>query len=94
MLDDLNELRTLQQVLANGSLTGAARSLGVSLAVVSKRLATLERRTGVRLVNRTTRSLSPRRRGSVCWSRSTVRWRRSGRERNCWRPVATSRSER
>jgi DNA-binding transcriptional LysR family regulator len=59
MLDDLNELRTLQQVLACGSLTGAARSLGVSLAVVSKRLATLERRTGVRLVNRTTRSLSP-----------------------------------
>lgn len=58
MLDDLNELRTLQQVLACGSLTAAARTLGVSLAVVSKRLATLERRTGVRLVNRTTRSLS------------------------------------
>lgn len=59
MLDDLNELRTLQQVLSHGSLTGAARTLGVSLAVVSKRLATLEKRTGVRLVNRTTRSLSP-----------------------------------
>lgn len=59
MLDDLNELRTLQQVLACGSLTAAARTLGVSLAVVSKRLATLERRTGVRLVNRTTRNLSP-----------------------------------
>ena len=59
MLDDLNELRTLQQVLAHGSLTGASRALGVSLAVVSKRLATLEKRTGVRLVNRTTRSLSP-----------------------------------
>lgn len=59
MLDDLNELRTLQQVLLCGSLTAAARTLGVSLAVVSKRLATLERRTGVRLVNRTTRSLSP-----------------------------------
>lgn len=59
MLDDLNELRTLQQVLAQGSLTGAARVLGVSLAVVSKRLATLEKRTGVRLVNRTTRRLSP-----------------------------------
>lgn len=59
MLDDLNELRTLQQVLACGSLTAAARSLGVSLAVVSKRIATLERRTGVRLVNRTTRNLSP-----------------------------------
>lgn len=59
MLDDLNELRTLQQVLGHGSLTGAARALGVSLAVVSKRLATLEKRSGVRLVNRTTRSLSP-----------------------------------
>lgn len=59
MLTDLNELRTLQQVLVHGSLTGASRSLGVSLAVVSKRLATLEKRTGVRLVNRTTRSLSP-----------------------------------
>lgn len=58
MLDDLNELRTLQKVLAHGSLTGASRALGVSLAVVSKRLATLERRAGVRLVNRTTRSLS------------------------------------
>ncbi|SEN47441.1 DNA-binding transcriptional regulator, LysR family [Sphingomonas gellani] len=59
MLDDLNELRTFQQVLAHGSLTGAARAMGVSLAVVSKRLATLEKRTGVRLVNRTTRNLSP-----------------------------------
>lgn len=59
MLDDLNELRTFEQVLAQGSLTGAARALGISLAVVSKRLATLERRTGVRLVNRTTRALAP-----------------------------------
>ncbi len=58
MLDDLNELRTFRQVLAHGSLTGAGRAMGVSLAVVSKRLATLEKRVGVRLVNRTTRSLS------------------------------------
>ncbi len=41
-----------------GSLSAAARTLGVSLAVVSKRLATLEGRVGLRLVNRTTRSLS------------------------------------
>jgi DNA-binding transcriptional LysR family regulator len=59
MLDDLNELRTFQRVLALGSLSAAARDLGVGLAVVSKRLATLERRTGVRLINRTTRRLSP-----------------------------------
>jgi LysR family transcriptional activator of dmlA len=59
MLDDLNELRTFQSVLARGSLSAAARDLGVGLAVVSKRLTTLERRTGVRLINRTTRRLSP-----------------------------------
>lgn len=64
MLDDLNELRTFHQVLAQGSLTGAARALGVSLAVVSKRLRSLERRTGVRLVNRTTRNLSPTEEGA------------------------------
>lgn len=58
MLDDLNELRTLQRILARGSLSAAARDLRVSLAVVSKRLASLERRAGARLVNRTTRSLS------------------------------------
>ncbi|TCL64697.1 LysR family transcriptional regulator [Rhizobium sp. BK251] len=64
MLDDLNELKTFQKILAEGSLSGAARALGTSLAVVSKRLATLERRTGVRLVNRTTRSLSPTEEGA------------------------------
>lgn len=59
MLDDLNELKTFRAILAEGSLSAAARRLGVTLAVVSKRLATLETRAGVRLVNRTTRALSP-----------------------------------
>lgn len=59
MLDDLNELRTLRAIVSAGSLSAAGRALGVSLAVVSKRLTTLERRAGLRLVNRTTRSLSP-----------------------------------
>lgn len=59
MLDDLNELRTLRAIVAAGSLSAAGRALGVSLAVVSKRLSTLEGRVGLRLVNRTTRTLSP-----------------------------------
>ena len=58
MLDDLNELRTFERILNLGSLSAAARDLGVSVAVASKRLANLERRTGVRLIQRTTRSLS------------------------------------
>jgi len=58
MLDDLNELKTFRAILAAGSLSGAARDLGISLQVASKRLAMLEQRAGVRLVNRTTRTLS------------------------------------
>jgi len=58
MLDDLNELRTFQRILVCGSLSAAARDLGVGLAVVSKRLMALERRAGQRLINRTTRTLS------------------------------------
>src|SRR5579875_1265850 len=64
MLDDLNELRTFRAILAEGSLSAAARRLGVTLAVVSKRLATLEGRTGVRLIHRTTRALSPTEEGA------------------------------
>ena len=46
------------KVVQAGSLSAAARELGVSPAVVSRTLAGLEARLGVRLVNRTTRSLS------------------------------------
>ncbi|MCC6921304.1 MAG: LysR family transcriptional regulator [Alphaproteobacteria bacterium] len=59
MLDDLDELRTFARILARGSLSAAARDLNVGLAVVSKRLASLERRAGHRLIQRTTRRLSP-----------------------------------
>ena len=42
----------------SGSLSGAARELGISTAAVSKRLAQMEARLGVPLVNRTTRRMS------------------------------------
>jgi DNA-binding transcriptional LysR family regulator len=45
------------RVVATGSLSAAARELSLSAAMVSRRLAALESRLGVRLVNRTTRSL-------------------------------------
>jgi DNA-binding transcriptional LysR family regulator len=41
-----------------GSLSGAARELGISTAAVSKRLSQMETRLGVPLVNRTTRRMS------------------------------------
>jgi len=56
--DSLYEMSVFAKVVASGSLSAAARDLGVSTAVVSRRLAALEARLGVRLVNRTTRRLA------------------------------------
>jgi len=58
MLDDINELRTFISVAAAGSLSAAARDMDLALSVVSKRLAALERRTGTRLIARSTRRLA------------------------------------
>ncbi|MBJ6120804.1 LysR family transcriptional regulator [Sphingomonas mollis] len=45
-------------VVASGSLSAAARVRSISPAMVSKRLARLEARLGVRLIHRTTRKLA------------------------------------
>jgi DNA-binding transcriptional LysR family regulator len=58
MADALQEMAVFAKVVAAGSLSAAARELGSSPAVVSRRLAALESRLGVRLVNRTTRTLN------------------------------------
>jgi DNA-binding transcriptional LysR family regulator len=57
MADALGEMSIFSKVVAAGSLSAAAKELGLSTAVVSRRLASLESRLGVRLINRTTRSL-------------------------------------
>lgn len=46
------------KVVETGSLSAAARALGMSPAMVSKRLARLEAKLGVRLAHRTTRALT------------------------------------
>lgn len=46
------------QVADAGSFAAAARSLGISAAAVSKNVASLEQALGVRLMNRTTRTLN------------------------------------
>jgi DNA-binding transcriptional LysR family regulator len=58
MADALQEMAVFSKVVAAGSLSAAARELGLSPALVSRRLAALESRLGVRLINRTTRSLN------------------------------------
>jgi LysR family transcriptional regulator, transcriptional activator for dmlA len=51
------DLGFFSTLAASGSLTAAARELGLTPAAVSKRLAQMEQRAGVPLVNRTTRRM-------------------------------------
>jgi DNA-binding transcriptional LysR family regulator len=53
-----SDLAFFAAVVREGSLSAAARELDVSPPAVSKRLAQLERRLGVRLLHRTTRRIS------------------------------------
>jgi DNA-binding transcriptional LysR family regulator len=58
-VDHLDDLSLFLRVLDQGSISAAARSLDLSVAVASQRLQRLERRLGVRLLQRTTRRLHP-----------------------------------
>src|SRR5258708_21978343 len=58
---DMDRFRTMEsfvRVIRAGSFTVAANQLGLSRALVSRHIGELETRLGVRLLNRTTRSLS------------------------------------
>ncbi|ANK86204.1 LysR family transcriptional regulator protein [Rhizobium sp. N1314] len=54
---DLNDIVVFARVVEAGSFTAAARLLAMPKTTVSRRIAALEREVGVRLLQRTTRSL-------------------------------------
>ena len=55
MMRDLNDLSFFAAVVANGGFSAAGRALAVPKSRVSRRVAALEARLGVRLVERSTR---------------------------------------
>ncbi len=57
-MDRLQELAVLRAIADEGSLAGAARKLSLSPPAVTRALAALESRAGVRLIERTTRRLA------------------------------------
>jgi DNA-binding transcriptional LysR family regulator len=58
MLDRLTGLEVFARVAGAGSLSAAARAMGMSQTMVTKHVAALESRLGVKLFHRTTRRLS------------------------------------
>lgn len=57
-MDDLRRMAIFSHVVETRSFSAAARRLGIARSAVSRHIALLERSVGVRLLNRTTRSLS------------------------------------
>ncbi|WP_293813646.1 LysR family transcriptional regulator [uncultured Aquitalea sp.] len=57
-MSDLSDLAFFARLVQCGSLSAAARTLGVTPPAISRRLAALEQRLGVRLLHRTTRTLA------------------------------------
>lgn len=55
---DLNEMAIFAHVVEAGSFTGAAKNLELPKSTISRKITQLEERLGVRLIQRTTRSLS------------------------------------
>ncbi|MES2248457.1 MAG: LysR family transcriptional regulator [Pseudomonadota bacterium] len=70
-MDGLDLIKTFREVAFRRSFSRAALSLGMSKATVSRDVAELEARSGVRLLNRSTRSLSLTDAGEVLLERST-----------------------
>lgn len=67
---DMNTLRAFVRTVERGSVTGAARDLALSQPAVTKHLRQLENRTGVRLFERTARSVRPTAQGLALYEAS------------------------
>ncbi len=68
-MDALQGLRVFRRVVEVGSFVGAADRLNLSTATVSKHVMHIERRVGIRLLNRNTRALSLTEAGRVYFER-------------------------
>ncbi len=69
-MDRLTEMGAFVQVVDHGGFTEAARRMGLSKSAVSKHVSALEVRLAVRLLNRTTRRVSPTEVGLAYYDRA------------------------
>jgi DNA-binding transcriptional LysR family regulator len=66
-MQDLNELLFFAEVVDHGGFAAAGRALNLPKSRLSRRVAELEARLGVRLLHRTTRKLSLTEAGELCY---------------------------
>lgn len=66
---DLNDMIIFARVVDAGSISGAAREIGQPKSTISRRIKQLEENLGVRLLQRTTRSLKLTELGAVFYER-------------------------
>jgi len=71
-VDRLDELAIFVRIVEESSLIRAARRLRRSAPAVTRALAALETRLGVRLIDRTTRRLAPTEAGRVLYDRARI----------------------
>lgn len=82
MLDQITGMQVFARVATLGSLSGAARALGVSQTMATKHVAAIEERLGVKLLYRTTRKITLTELGggiSRASSASSPNWRKRRR---------------
>lgn len=67
-----DDMHCFVEVVKHGNFTKAARALGISKQLVSRRIIALEARLGVRLLQRTTRKLSATETGKLFFERAQL----------------------
>jgi DNA-binding transcriptional LysR family regulator len=70
IMDHLSRIGIFIAVVKNQSFAGAARELGITSSAVSKKVQNLEHELQVKLLNRTTRKVSPTEEGAIYFERS------------------------
>jgi len=70
--EQLKSMVVFAQVIEQGTLSGAAKHIGLSRAVVSYHIKKLEEHLGIKLLNRSTRTISPTEAGSEYYQHCRV----------------------
>lgn len=71
-LNNLNDMTAFVASVKRGSFTAAAKQLGLTRSTIGKRIARLEARLNVRLLQRNTRNLAPTDEGRLFYERCTA----------------------